>query len=215
MLKFQDLKKYLGIFILAVALIIVYKTFDNFGVILDFLAKIIQLMMPFFIGAAIAFVLRAPCKTAERLLRKTKVDFLRKYRRGFSVLVVYILLFAVISLIITAIVPQLTKSISAFVEQLPSMLTSLVDWVNSFGIYNIREITVQKLLESDFFSFNQIFEILDFANMDKLGKGIINVGSTVFDIFLGIIISVYMLLERNSIKKKLIAFCKGVRSRKA
>ncbi len=207
-MKFQDLKKYLGIFLLAVAVIIVYKTFDNFGIILNFLARIIHLLTPFFVGAAIAFLLRGPCKSMERLYRKAKIDFLRKYRRGFAVLSVYASVIAVIALIITAIVPQLTKSISAFVDQLPEMLNSLVEWINSFGIYKIKDITVQKILESEWFSFNNIFDILDLSNMDKYAKGVINVGSTIFDIFLGIIISVYMLLERKSIKRSVVRFSK-------
>lgn len=200
-MKLQEIKKYLGIFGLAVAIIIVYKTFDNFGIILDFLATLLQLLTPFFIGAAIAFVLRTPCKGVEKLLRRVKIDFFRKYRRGFSVLTVYVLVLAAIALIITAIAPQLAKSISKFMEQLPSMLKALVDWINSLGIYNIENITVEKLLESDFLSFNKIFEILNFDNMDKYAKSVINVGSTIVDIFLGIIISVYMQLERKSIKR--------------
>ena len=207
-MKFQDLKKYFGIFILAVAIIIVYKTFDNFGVIIDFLAKLFHLLTPFIIGAAIAFVLRTPCRAMERLFRRFKIDFVRKYRRGFSVLSVYLFVFAAIALIITAIVPQLTKSVSAFMEQLPTMLTSLVNWINSFGIYNIEDITVKNLLESDFLSFSQIFDILALENMDKYAKGVINVGSTIVDIFLGIIISVYMLLERKNIKRSVSKFAK-------
>ena len=151
-MKFQELKKYLGLFLVAVALIIVYKTFDNFGIVLDFFAKIFELLTPFFIGAGIAFVLKRPCRHIEIIFRKTKLGFLRKYRRGLAVLSIYAIVIAAIVLIMKAIIPQLVESISLFVERLPSMLSSLAGWINSFGIYNIEDIMDYKQAIIDYIS---------------------------------------------------------------
>lgn len=200
-MKFQELKKYLGLFILSVALIIVYKTFDNFNIILDFIGKIFSLLTPFFIGAGIAFVLRIPCKRVEMLLHKTKLEFLLKHRRGFAVLIIYLILLASIALIMFAIIPQLVESIKIFIEQVPGMLRSLVNWFNSLGIYTIDEKSVQNILNSNFFTFDEILKIFDFKSMNKYAQGVINVGSSLADIFIGIIISIYMLLERKQIKR--------------
>ena len=131
---FKELKKYLGLFVLAVAVIIVYKTFDNFGIILDFCAKILHLLTPFFVGAAIAFILRIPCRQLERMLRGTKIGIIRKSRRGISIFLTYFIVIATIALIIIAIIPQLGESITQFVEQLPGMMTDLSDWISSLDI---------------------------------------------------------------------------------
>lgn len=200
-MKFQELKKYLGFFILSVALIIVYKTFDNFNVILDFIGKILNLLTPFFIGAGIAFVLRIPCKRMEILLHKTRLAFLSKHRCGFAVLIVYLILLAAIALIMFAIIPQLVESIKFFIDQVPGMLRSLVNWFNSLGIYTIDEKSVQNILNSNFFTFDEIFKFFDFKSMNRYAQGVINVGSSLADIFIGIVISVYMLLERKQIKR--------------
>lgn len=207
-MKFSDLKKYLGLFVLLVALIIVYKTFDNFGIILNFFGMIIELLTPFFIGAAIAFVLRRPCRHIEIFFRRTKIEFLKKHRRGLSVLSIYAIVIASIALIMTAIIPQLVNSISRFVEQLPSMLSSLAEWVGSFGI-KIEEVSIQKLLESDFFSISRVFETFNLQNMNKYAKSVMSVGSSVVDIFIGIIISVYILLDRKSIRRAFSRFSKA------
>lgn len=199
-MKFQDLKKYLSLFILAVALIIVYKTFDNFGVIIDFFAKIFHLLTPFFIGAAIAFVLRIPCKRTEILLRKTKSEFLQKHRRGLSVTIVYFMVIAAIVLIMIAIIPQLVESIKSFIEQLPSIIRSLVDWINSFGIFTIDDISIQNIISSNWLSLDELLDIFDLGSVNKYAKGVMDFGSTIVDIFLGIIISVYMLIDRKNIK---------------
>lgn len=200
-MKFQELKKYLGLFILSIALIIVYKTFDNFGIIIDFIGKIFNLLTPFFIGAGIAFVLRIPCKRAEILFHKTKVAFIRKHRRGFAVVSVYVLVIGIIALIMIAIIPQLVQSIKSFIEQLPSMLKSFVKWFNGLGIYRIDDISVMNIINSELFSFDEILKIFDFQSMNKYAQGVMNVGSSVVDVFLGIIISIYMLLERRGIKR--------------
>ena len=209
-MKFQELKKYFGLFILSVAVIIVYKTFDNLGIIFKFIGKLFELMTPFFIGAAIAFVLRGPCRRVEILLRRTRIEFLRKHRRGSAVLCLYVIVIAAIALIMTAIIPQLVNSLSKFVEQLPTMLSSLVEWINSFGIYEIEDVSVQKLMSSDLFSVNRILDVFNFQNMNKYAKSVINVGGSVVDIFLGIIISVYILLERRGIKRAFKRFSKAL-----
>lgn len=207
-MKLQELKKYLGLFLLAVAVIIVYKTFDNFGIILDFFAKVLHLLTPFFIGAAIAFVLRGLCRRMEILFCKTKVEFLRKHRRGAAVLSVYLIVFVAITLIMTAIIPQLVSSISKFIEQFPSILNSIVGWINSFGVYEINASGVQEFLSRDVFSISRLLNMFDPKNMDRYAKSVMSVGSSVVNIFLGIIISVYMLLERKHIKNGAARFAK-------
>ncbi len=207
-MKFQDLKKYFSIFILAVALIIVYNTFDNFGVIIDFFTKVLHLLTPFFIGAAIAFVLRIPCKRTEILLHKTKSEFLQKHRRGLSVTIVYLVVIAAIVLIMIAIIPQLVESIKSFIDQLPTIIRSFVSWINSFGIITIDDKSIQNLINSNWLSLDEILNIFDLGNVNKYAKGVINFGSTIVDIFLGIIISVYMLIDRKGIKVGINRFAK-------
>ena len=46
----RQIGKYIGIFIIGVLLIAVYKTFDNFSSIVSFFNLMIGILMPFFIG---------------------------------------------------------------------------------------------------------------------------------------------------------------------
>ncbi len=204
-MKFSELKKYLGLFIVAIAVIIVYKTFDNFGYIIDFIAKVFGLLTPFLIGGAIAFLLIPMCRKTEKLLKKTNVNFIRKYRRGFAVLINYIIVIAVIVLIFVAIIPQLVASITKFAASAPSIISQFTAWVNSLGIF--ENVSLQSFLESEFFSLNKLLDIFDVQNMNKYAKGVVSFGSTVFDIFFGIIISVYILIDRAKIKEGYLNFC--------
>lgn len=206
-MKFNDIKKYLGIFVLAVAVIIVYKTFDNFGYVIDFIAEIFALLTPFFIGAAIAFVLLPLCKSIEHLLKKTNVIFLKRHRRGLSVLAVFIIVFAAMALIMTAIIPQLVDSISRFIEQAPSMFASLTKWIESLRLFpdNFR---LSDILSNNMAILNNIIDSFELRNMNKYAKGIMNFGTTMFHVLLGIIISVYILLDRSQIKRSYMRFAR-------
>lgn len=208
-MKFKEFKKYLGIFIIAVTLIIVYKTFDNFGMIIDGIAKLIGLFTPFIIGGVVAFLLHRPCRRVEVILHRTRFEFLRKHRCGLAVLLVYAIVIAAITLIMKAIIPQLVDSISKFVEQLPNIVKSLVDWINSFGIFNVEDISVEKILSSELFSLNKILSEFNFQNMNKYAQSVINVGASVVDVVLGLVISVYMLLERKDLKRAFKRFSKS------
>lgn len=206
---FKELKKYLGLFILAVAVIIVYKTFDNFGIILDFFAKILHLLTPFFIGAAIAFILRIPCRQLERMLRKTKIGIIRKSRRGISIFLTYFIVIATIALIIIAIIPQLGESVTQFVEQLPYMMTALSDWISSLDIYGLDLTRVQEFFSKNILSVEKLAGMLDLENIDKYAQSVKSAGSVIVNIFLGIIISIYMLLERRNIRHAFSVFARA------
>lgn len=196
---FKELKKYLGLFLLGAALIIVYKTFDNFGAIIDFFARILGLLTPFFIGAVIAFILRTPCKELEKLLRRTRIGFIRKSRRGLSIFLTYFLVISAIALIIIAIIPQLAESLTQFADQLPGMISSLSDWINSLNIYGLDLTRIQEFFSQNILSVEKLVSMLDLENIDKYARSVKNAGSVIIDIFLGIIISIYMLIERKNI----------------
>ena len=65
-------KKWLYWFLLGVAIIIVYKAFDNFGSILEALGKFFSILSPFFVGIFIAYLFYMPCKNIEKVYHKSK-----------------------------------------------------------------------------------------------------------------------------------------------
>ena len=200
-MKFNELKKYLGIFILAVAIIVVYKTFDNFNNILGFLNNVLVILNPFFIGGSIAFVLFSPCKKFEELFSKSKIAFVKKYRRGISVLSMYAIVAIVIALILLAIIPQLTESIKKFALQLPDMVNSINYQLDSLGIPSSGSDKLRNALTVD-----KLIGDINPDNINKYAKSVMSIGSSVVNIFIGLIISIYILIERSYIKKVFLRF---------
>ena len=70
--KKSNVKDYLAIFLIGVLLILVYKLLDNFTQIGEWIGKLFSVLMPFFVGLLIAYILYMPCKGIENLYRKTK-----------------------------------------------------------------------------------------------------------------------------------------------
>lgn len=210
----KELKKYLGIFILGVALIAVYKTFDNFGHVVSWGQHLLSLLTPFVIGFCIAYVLYIPCRKIEELCQKTRVAFVVKRRRGIAVASIYLIFLAAVSLLLVSIIPALVKSITEFVDQLPSIIQGAVNWFNSLGIYNINDVTIQKLLSNDLISIDKILGGFSFDNMNKYAKGVMSFGTGVFNAFMGIIISVYILIDRQSLKQTFRRFVRSYISEK-
>ena len=74
-------------FVLGVALIAVYKTFDNINIILSFIGRIIRILSPFVIGLGLAFLLYAPTKRLEALISRKAPERLKKHQ-PFSVILI-------------------------------------------------------------------------------------------------------------------------------
>ncbi len=203
----KELRRYLGIFLLGAVLIAVYKTFDNFGAILSFGKKLWNLLTPFIIGGCIAYVLHLPSRKIEALCQKTKSSFLNKHRRPIAVIAIYLIFFAAITLLLFSVVPALTKSVSDFISQLPSLLNNFFAWLNSLGIYGLSSESVMKFLNEHIFSLDKLIGNFTPDNMNRYAKGVISIGTAFFDTFMGIIISIYLLFDRSNLKKGFMRIC--------
>ena len=89
MRKFGEYTKWMLIFLLGVALIAVYKTFDNLGDVLNGILEVLRVLRPFVAGFILAYILNLPCKKIAILCQKSRFTFLKRHEKGISVAVVY------------------------------------------------------------------------------------------------------------------------------
>lgn len=192
-MNFKRFSKYLGLFILGVLLIAVYKTFDNIEYIFGYVKKVFSLLVPFFIGFGIAMLAYPPCAFLEKKLEGAKWEFVRKKRRGISVAIVYLVFLIVISLIIAFVLPGVVKSIYNFIIQLPDMLSNAISFLNSFDYI--------KYDFSKLFDIEKVWENININNINKYAAGVIGFSSSFIQFFMSIIISIYVLADRKSLKE--------------
>ena len=101
--------KWLYWFIFAVAVIVVYKTLDNFSDIADWIKGIFNVIMPFIIGILLAYLFYIPCRNLEKLYEKTKWKWVKNKARAISVFTVYIVVLILLILVFQFIIPTLTR----------------------------------------------------------------------------------------------------------
>lgn len=197
----KELSKYLGPFIFAVALIAVYKTFDNFGNIMALIKHIIALLNPFIIGFVIAYIFITPCNAIENFLGRRKTAFLNNHRRAIAVSAIYIVFAGLIVLAIVAIVPALVFNLIEFANNMPALMADFANWFNGLNLgVTFDDDTIRQLLNNEIFSIERIMTYLNFDNVNKYARGVISAGSGLFNIFMGIVISIYILIDRASLR---------------
>lgn len=197
--KKRGITKWLYWFLFAVAIIIVYKTLDNFTAIGIWIKNLLDVLMPFLIGILIAYLLYIPCKKIENLyLKAKKLKFIKRISRPLSVFTVYL-----IALIILVI---------AFNFLIPAIIGSVVDFTSNFqGYYNIaierfNMLPEDSVLKTDviegIINYVKNIDFKEFINIEKIteyAKGALNIATKIFDFFVAIIVSVYILLQRTEI----------------
>lgn len=192
----KNVKKWLYWFSLALVLIVIYKVLDSFSAISGWFSKFFTVLTPFIIGAIIAYVLYIPVRKLEKLIEKNK--FLKKRANILSVLIVYV---AFIGILILAI---------RFI--LPPVVDSFKDLANNIQSYYVDARTrIDQLPDDSFLKSQAVIDALnslssvkieDFVSMEKItvyAKGVLSFASGILNIFVSVIVSVYLLLERKRI----------------
>lgn len=190
-------KKYLEYLFLIVIAIVFYKLIDIIPWSIDGVKAIFSIAAPVISAFIITFLLHVPALKIENLLKKTK-GFFKKHARGISVLLTYLILIALIALLVYAILPvfaknvvELAKNIPAYTEQAIEMLKGFADEEGLiFGIDVFNLLNKLPAFLVDFFSTEKIFSVI---------SGAYSVGSAIISIVLTVIMSVYMMLDRDSL----------------
>ncbi len=195
----KKITKWLYWFLFAVAIILVYKTLDNFSAIGNWIKNFLDVLMPFIIGLLIAYLLYIPCRKVESIYKKNKkIKFVRKKARGLSVLTVYIIVLIILIIAINYLLPIVATSIVDLISNIQNYYNSLTTNIENLPQDSIlrNEIVIDILESIKNIDFKQ------YINIDKLteyAKGVINVAGKILDFFVAVIVSVYLLLQRREI----------------
>ena len=199
----KKITKWLYWFLFAVAIIVVYKTLDNFSAIGNWIKNFLDVLMPFIVGLLIAYLLYIPCRKVESIYRKNKkIKFVSKRARGLSILTVYIIVLVLLIIAINYLLPIISESIIDLLSNIQNYYSSLMN--------NIEDLPPDSILRNevviDIIENIKTIDLKQYINMEKLAeyaKGIIGVAGKIVDFFVAIIVSVYLLLQRKQIMESL------------
>ena len=195
--------KWVYTFLLLAAVVCVYKLLDNFNEISKFEGKLFGILMPFLIGILIAYILYLPCRKVEVWLSRSKLKLIKKHNRSTSILIVYLIALMLIIMIFRFVVPSISQSIMDLINNLPQYYSNTKDMISNLpedSIFN--KINAKQILEN--MQNINIEQFLNFDAISKYAKGVINVATGMLDIFVTIVVSIYVLAER----KEILSFLK-------
>ncbi len=202
-MKFIGLGSYIKIFILSVAIIAVYKTFDNISYLIGAMGSFLHILYPVFVGCAIAFLLYPVCNRLEVWYKKCKVRFVHNKRRPLSVVTVMLFVLLIVVLAISFVVPAIIRSAKELFAQMPAIINFIIDFARNIGFEDINFTAVLNNI-----SIDKIIDKFDFSSVNKYIQGVADAGNVFFNFLLSIIISIYILIDRDSLKKGAKRICK-------
>lgn len=203
MKRLKDYYKWIVAFIFCIAVIAVYKTFDNIGNIGKAIGVVLNAFKPFFWGFVIAYLLNLPAKKIAELLKKVKVDFIRKRARGISILVIYFMALVAAGLIIMKFVPALYRNIVELSLNLPNYAGEIINRIENFEIVKRFGLLEAETIDAS----ATINAFIGKINPDEIGKyaqSVFHMTTGIFSAVIALIASIYMLLDKERITNALI-----------
>ena len=186
--------------------LIMYFCLLRYAGILAIVKKVFKIFVPFFYGIAIAYVLNQLMKFFEKTIFKKVPGFIPKkshfkYRRIMSLLLSSLMLLAIVAFLISIIIPQLLKSFDVFVDNVPTYFKSFKIWLDD---YLVNKPSLRRIVNDNYDSmYKGIIKYINHNILPEQSSVITNISSgffsfvkTIFNIFLGFIISIYILYSK-------------------
>ena len=208
-------KKYLywGItaFCVIAAATIFYMALNYLDLLKGALASLIRVLSPFIWGLVISYLLSPLVRFLQNkafgpLLEKAFSKSPEKGRKAARILAVVfaeIIMLALITGLFFLIIPQLYSSIETIVINSPTYIESLTNWVNKMltDFPEVRDYVVDMLgdVNTDLVSWLQTTILPRLGSLlSNVGTGVRYVVTGVYNLVIGIIVSVYLLSNREA-----------------
>ena len=188
-------------FLVAISVILFYLAISQVNIFTDKLDSIFIILQPFIIGFSIAYIINFLLNFYENKFFQTK--YMKKIKlkstRGLSILLSYITAFLIISLVVKFLVPQVIDSIVGLVNDIPTYISNTTDFINNImKDLNIGEQYSKVLMDNINNSINSIIRVITNL-LPALGGALAKVASSIWNVVLGIIISIYLLIDKNKL----------------
>lgn len=205
-------KKYTTIAVYAFIVICLSLIFANILLQIDMftskMGQIIGVFQPFIIGFAIAYLLNFILKFFEEKVFNAKLikKYIKKPIRGISILLSYVTAGLILYVFMQFLVPQLAESIKGLINDIPKYIYNLTNYLDR----SLKEMDINP--EYMDLINNKISEITNWTIqvltnlIPIIGNIFMIFASSVWNIILGIIISIYLLID----KEKFFALGKKV-----
>ena len=199
----QEIKKWAKIIFIA---LFGYLIVDNISAVGEIIKTILNIMSPFVVGAAIAFILNLPMGFFEEKLSKFKTKKGKKLAKGFirtvSLILAIVVITFVLTIIVNLILPEIINIITLLIEKLP--------------YYGAEIKNIASNITKDFPQINETIKNIDINDKQLqeqvknfvtgfLSKSVSLLGNiigTFFNAIISIVFAAYILTGKDKLKEQ-------------
>ena len=195
-------KRLISYVIAACIVILFYSAVTNSGQLESGMSKVMGVLSPFIFGAILAYLLRPACNCVKNILNKVKfMRNLPKLVNLIAVLSAYIFGLGIIVLFFVAVVPPLADSVVNLVESLPTVGKNIVDYVEQMAAENemLRTVVNELYTRANTILTTEIIPSVNYI-VDFISEGATSVFDLLKTLFIGLIVSVYLLADKSRLK---------------
>lgn len=207
-MKDPRLKKILLVIVYTILLIFL---FINIEPVWGGISKVIGILSPLIIGFILAYILNVPYKLLyDHALKNmgTKNKVMLNFKKPLAMIITYVFIFGAIVGVISAIMPNITASLSRLVADIPSYVNRAVLFILKIAKDIDKTFHVDITSNDD---FRQMIESLTGTNITTIISKIINwvypkalstlmsTATGVYNVIIGIIFSIYLLAEKETL----------------
>lgn len=204
----KELKRYIIIAFLVIAVCLVIK---NFGLFAKLLGVLFAAVYPLLLGAVIAYIFNIILSGLEkRYFPNTTSKGIKKVRRPVCIVLSFLIVFAMISLILKIVIPELISAFKLIFEEIPP----LIDKLSNYAFKMLEEYPdIQKEAMALYNEFD--VKSLDWASITEKAAGLLKTGvmgiissavgivgsltGTITNIVIAIIFAIYLLARKDKL----------------
>ena len=217
----QHFSKGMSYILVIVTCVVLYFALLRFDAVASAVGMIVDVMKPVLYGFAIAFLLNPIVKKVDEKLgpilkEKMEPERAQQLSRTAGIILAMLFLIVLISALCNMLIPELYKSIRDMLVALPGQLTQASNNIQEFLE---KDTTMGIVVKNALEQATEVFE--NWVRTDFMGQmntlvsnvtvGVVNVVGEVFNLVLGLIVSVYVLFGKERFskhaKKLTYAFC--------
>lgn len=198
--KYNTIAAY-AIIVLIVS-IIFYLTVSEVNVVKLQIGKYLTTLHPIFIGMAMAYLFNFILELYEDKLINQLIDgkVSPKINRFIGLVLTYATVIILLILFLNFMLPQLVSSVKGLVNSIPEYVKEIGIWLEALEKnFNIPQEYIQLIMEK----WDQAMEmVIQFATslIPKIGNMAKSMLSSIWNIVLGVVVSIYLLIEKEKFK---------------
>lgn len=179
---------------------------DNMGYIFSGVGAFFAILTPFIYAFGIAYIMNFPYRFfRKKVFGRINAKWFQKINKGVSLVVAYIIVFGLISFLISLLLPQLSKNLNNLVRNIPSYVNSFETYTKDLSVW-IKEHFGLDLSIFDNFNNFLISKAKEMASMDNVGKLFSAVSGTIsffYNWIMALVLSIYMLVSKEFLTNQL------------